>query len=171
MGLASVVLSKLEKVRKTPFSTRHEAINCFLHSNPARQKVFNPYEPEARGKPFYYEFEENHPERKWARILVCIRKVLRECRPIQAQAWILCTIGERSNPYTSRLTSAGEGKRIAERMARYGERLAAHPREAAQLLGVGKSTVYRWLEKINEDLESEFRRRGLLPADDEPKSH
>lgn len=134
--LISNVYVKVEDVYKPPFSTIGQALNRY-NLNPARAKFCNIFEQERGHTPHYSEFDQDHPDRVWARIVKGIEKVLGDYRPDQRQAWCMCNLGDKTDDQK-------------------------HPIEVARRLHISKSTIFRWLKQINEDMEEEFYQRRLI---------
>jgi hypothetical protein len=150
----------------TPFSTLHEAVNFCYRNIPGRQKYPNFFELERGTRPYLADFDPNHVERIWARVLRGMQRVLLTHRRDARRAWMLCNLGDRAEVY-SKSGNPHEEKRMKEYAIRRGERIRMHPDDAAKYLDVSKRTIFRWLEKINADLESEFQRRRLIPRPDD----
>lgn len=135
--LISNVYSKVEDVYKPPFSTIGQALNRY-NLNPARAKYANFFEQERGQKPHYNELDQDHPDRVWARVVRGIQKVLSDYHANQRIAWCMVNLGDRTDDQK-------------------------HPVEVAKRLGIHKSTVYRWLERIDDDMRDEFIQRRLIP--------
>lgn len=118
-----------------PFKTVGEALR-FYHQNPARARFPNIFELDRKSRAYYPDFHPLHPERLWASIVNAINGVLCQHRNEARIGWAICHIGDRTT--------------------------MLHPKDAAKRLGVKRSTFYRWLDRINNDLEDELVRRGLI---------
>lgn len=139
MAQISGVIFKIEDVCDFPFSTVTQALNRY-NLNPARAKYVNFFEPEQFGKPYHEEFGSTHPDRVWSRIVLGIFTVLKQYPAQQRTVWWLCSIGDRTKQL--------------------------HPNDIREQMKISKRTIYRWLERINADIEEEFIRRKLIPRID-----
>jgi len=109
-------------------------ISYWLHSNPARQKFFNPWEPHTGSSSKGAEhFTGDHPHDKWASAAAAIDKISKNFAP-----------------------------RCREAIEFYHRHRA--PRDIiAKECSVSIRTVSRWLERFHEELSREAARRELIP--------
>lgn len=143
--LVSNVVCKLKDVYKPPFSTIGQALNRY-NSNPARAKYINFFEQERYQRTHYHEMDQDHPDRIWARIVRGLQKVLHDYRPTQRLAWCMCNLGDKTDDQK-------------------------HPDVVAAKIGVHPSTVYRWLKRIDDDMQDEFIQRRLIPDPTRESDH
>lgn len=127
----------LENVYNAPFLSVGHALGFWNRNNPARMKSINLLEPEGRSTS---PGEHCHDD-LWASILGAMQHVLKTHDSFSAVAFKLRNIGDR------------EGHWSVQDIARF--------------LHVSPRRLYRALDKIYDELETEMIRRGLLdPAED-----
>lgn len=143
-----------------PFHSPQQAINFVQKNIPGRQRFPNFFELERSSRPYLPDFHPNQSERIWSRVLKSIQRVLLKHHRDARRAWMLCNLGDRSLPESK---NPLEQKRMRALAERRGERTQIHPRDAAKEFRVSPRTIYRWFDRINEDLEAEFSRRKLIP--------
>lgn len=117
------------------FTHLHQAVNFYNNKNPARAKYVNLLEPESRGASNDY-LGEYHPNDVWCSVCGAINYVLTRNQGPRAGAYQAAYIGNRD--------------------------YQKHPADIAGAYGVSIRTIYRWLERINDELESELIKRELL---------
>lgn len=128
-----------------PFRDLFQAISYFNDNNPCREVRKNPVEIEIKSKPILDDFTGESPKDIWASLLAGIRRVLNDARLEHAHVWVLHNYGPRSQHLAL-------------------ETIAWHQHRDPR-------TLRRWCAAINEELGAEFRRRELLPPEDEAPHH
>ncbi len=147
----------------SPFQSLHSAISFCYRNIPGRQRYPNFFELERHSRPYLPDFHPDQSERVWSRVLKSIQRVLLKHHRDPRRAWMLCNLGDRTSPEILAGKNPHEEKRMRDLAERRGERVQMHPKEVAKLFQVSTRTVYRWLERIDDDLQWEFERRRLIP--------
>lgn len=122
------------------FQTVSQAIVFYIRHNPARQKFFNPFEPEKCGKTAQNEdFSGISSKDLWAKVLHAIIHTLK-------------FHGANSRAVFSRFYRDIDADDFESMDS------------ICKDIGISSSTGYKYLNEIHEDLERELIRRGLMPA-------
>lgn len=72
-----------------PFTTVFQALNYFIHSNPARQRELNILELDGGCKPNFEQFSGGHPQDLWASVCKGIQRMLDNVRDAERVAFEL----------------------------------------------------------------------------------
>ena len=120
----------------TPFTDYNACIQYRLHQNPARQKSYNPHEPDSGGSNYYAEhFSGKHPHDWYASIVRGIDKALHGYDPQEKYIFYLCEY--LRYPYYS----------------------------VAKMRGRSKNAIPKLMGRMRLDIKREFIRRELIPDD------
>lgn len=122
------------------FKHIHDALAFYNNKNPARAKSVNLIEPESRGSSNDY-LGEHHPSDIWASVCGAINYVLSRNTGPRSEAYRAAYVGNRD--------------------------YQKHPVDIAFSYGVSVRTIYRWLECINDELETELVKRELLEPEED----
>ena len=121
------------------FKSPYLAILYYNTKNPARVKSINLLEPEGGSKHSYDPLDPRHPHRRWAAIAIAISATLKSFPKEQAWAYALRNIGDRQSQLSIE--------------------------EISHSLGKSPKTIYRWLKQIEDELDEELVRRGIVEPD------
>jgi hypothetical protein len=119
-----------------PFSTVFQALNYFLHANPARQKETCIIELDRGSKPIYEQFSGKYPADIWASVCKGIQRILSEWSEPHRLAFELY--------YLHKAKEHIGKKKIANKL----------------------NISQRSFRRMIEDLEDEFAKRQLIPPID-----
>lgn len=141
-GNPSALILRIEKVRVYRFQSVNAAIAYFKMSNPARQKSFDPLDPEPKSHDKKPDFSGESPADIWASVCKAVDKVYKAGTQLEQQVFWLYFLDPR-----------------------WSRRLGA--KDVAKVLRISPRRVYKILDDTREDLEKELRYRELMPPDDE----
>lgn len=127
----------METVRSFPFVCVEAAITYYRFRNPARQKSFNPLDPERRKTDKKADFSGESPADVWASVCAAIVEITRECTWLEREVFRIYYLDEH----------------LAHKVG---------AKDVALILGISKDKVYRILNSAREELERELVRRELL---------
>ena len=136
-----MLFDKLENVSCAPFASIGQALSFYNNNNPARARYRNFYEPEHGQKPAFEDFSGRSPSDIWASITLGITEVMAGLDHDRKWAFLWRNIGDRTRQLSVE--------------------------EIASRLGRSKSTVYRYLKELDNDLKDEFTRRNLIERADD----
>ena len=125
--------------KPAPFRCRIEVLGYVNERYPARAKYRSRIEPEARSTVIVEDFTGKSPTDLWTLAYGAIVVVLNGHHTDRAQAWCWRNLGPRGNHWAV--------EDIAEHFGRH------------------KQRIYEWLNRIDDDLDSELRYRGLIPPE------
>lgn len=123
---------------ETPFQTLGQALAYINEKNPARAKYHSRIEPETATRIIVDDFTGKSPKDIFASAIAAVTSVLAEYPFVRSWAWGKRNLGPRSEQWAIE--------------------------EIAIKCGKHKSRIYRWLDRIDEDMEREFKRRYLIPS-------
>lgn len=125
---------------KTPFKSIGNALAFYNFKNPARHKCVNLLEIEGLSTQYTRDFSGTSSRDLFAAVTWAIKKTLLLHTREQQAAFVLREFGDSD----SRL----------------------HVHDISKKLGRSKTTIYRWIANISDDLENELQRRELIPKPD-----
>ena len=137
----------MKEVSKPPFQSVYKAISFYLHNNPARQKFFNVCEPErAAHSNVADDFSGESPRDLWVAVLQSIRRTLTFHTSTERAVFarFYCDISNASFKSMD---------------------------EICKDLCISRSSGYRALNDVLENLERELTRRRLLSDNNTGEIH
>ncbi len=126
----------LEMVLLTPFRSVGHCLSFYNNANPARLKSINLLEAEGRSSPNRDDFSGESPVDLYASVTLGIGRVLKCHCSDAVLAFGLRNFGDRQHQQSVE--------------------------DIAKLLRRSTNAIYRYLNKIHDDLENEFARRELI---------
>ena len=127
-----------ESIVETPFQKLSQVLSYINEHNPARAKYAARIEPEAKSTRIIDDFTGDSPQDIFASAWAGVVTVLREQPYTRAAAWGRRNLGPRDT------------------------QLAVE--EIADRVGRSVKSVYRWLDRIDDEMQKEFERRELIPS-------
>lgn len=127
-----------------PFKSVGFALAFYISKNPARAKYFNLLEPERGSRPSAQDFTYESPLDLWVEVGKTVHKIMRGLPWEARKIFWLRNAGDRTKQW---------------------------PKEdIARELGLPAYAVGKWLKTINEELESDLIRKGLIAPKDDDKA-
>lgn len=150
MTKLSMIMTKLKVDHPAPFESFFHVISFYNNHNPARAKRKNLLEPEGGTS----EIQGYCPTDLWAAIRIGIVECMKHWDHDHKWSFLWRYIVRETRPVTREEEARGWDGRF-------------HVTDIAERLGRSPRTVYRYLDKIEEDLTRQFVRLELINQPDD----